>query len=354
MSGLRLALGIIFAIITIVFLILGRKYIISGNEIKAKIINYLVSITAIALDIFSLIIPGVQDLRLEAHGDKSQTIAAGEVTNSSFANEGSLALNITVGNNGILNMEGVTVGHNAEANEAMVSSGKDVSNDYEQVENFPVGWWDSAAGRQSFTLEEINSGLVIPPIVFNSISNGKIGHEFNFVGAKENTDISEAKQNVWNADIIEAIEGKTYLVRLYAHNNHIGGYSGVAENVKVRFQISPTAFVRHNDVSLDGFNSANGYYGVAVHGILSSSNSIPLEYGDGVKFVSNRPFHLEYIPGTAKLLNVVSENRGGFILSDDVVSEGVLIGYEELDGRIPGCFQYDSQTSIVVVPFFDD
>ena len=47
---------------------------------------------------------------------------------------------------------------------------------------------------------------------------------------------------------------------------------------------------------------------------------------------------------------------GGITLSDDIVkakSGGVMIGYDALDGRIPGCYQYDNYVTIIVKAVFD-
>ena len=46
-----------------------------------------------------------------------------------------------------------------------------------------MAWGDSAGGRTVYTLDEINAGKLGDTITFNSITNGKIGDERNFVGA---------------------------------------------------------------------------------------------------------------------------------------------------------------------------
>ena len=97
------------------------------------------------------------------------------------------------------------------------------SPDYDTVDDFIVGWADSNGGREAYTLDQVNSGKLDSSIVFNSISDGSFGHEFNFVGAREN---NGETIDYWNANEIEAEEGKTYTVRLFAHNN-----SRVASNV---------------------------------------------------------------------------------------------------------------------------
>ena len=47
--------------------------------------------------------------------------------------------------------------------------------------------------------------------------------------------------------------------------------------------------------------------------------------------------------------------KGGVVLSDDLIQAdgGILIGYDKLDGRIPGCYQYDGFVTIKVKAVFD-
>ncbi len=68
-------------------------------------------------------------------------------------------------------------------------------------------------------------------------------------------------------------------------------------------------------------------------------------------FVAEQPFHLEYVYGSALLENNGVGADGGIQLSDDIAaseSGGVLIGYDELDGRVPGCYQYANYITIMV------
>ena len=222
---------------------------------------------------------------------------------------------------------------------------------YDTVDSYIIGWSNSGTPRESYTIEQINEGCLGDRIVFNSISDSNVGHEFNFVAARENAGENEGAKNVWNGNVIEAQKGESYLVRLYCHNNSPLGYDAVAEDVQIRFEIHDTVFVNENDTGLFEYN--DGYYCVAVHGHIYSSNASPDLYSDGVKFVSNKPFHLEYIPGSAFLENNGIGTDGGIALADNIISEGVMIGYDNLDGRIPGCYQFSSYSVIVVVPVFD-
>ena len=89
-------------------------------------------------------------------------------------------------------------------------------------------WGDSANGRPSYTLEQINKGELGDKITFNSISNGKIGDEKNFVGAK----VAGTKVSTWNANEIKVKDGETYTIRLFVHNNSPRGMQAVAKGVK--------------------------------------------------------------------------------------------------------------------------
>lgn len=227
-------------------------------------------------------------------------------------------------------------------------------------------------GRPSYTFEEINNGAIGATyqsdgadyknspnypgqIIFNTISDSTIGNEKNFVGArecvlKENGRCEgDPKTNVWQGNNITVEDGKTYIIRLYVHNNNPNGEDAVAENTRVSFNIP---------------NGASKQ--IQVNGFIRSSNATPSEYWDYVNFNSEVPFHLDYVYGSALLNNNTTQDQAvaggypetaGWKLSDDIVKaksvDGVLIGYEALDGRVPGCYQYDNYVTIRVKAVFD-
>lgn len=206
-------------------------------------------------------------------------------------------------------------------------------------------WGDNGGGRPSYTYEQINQGVLGDKIVFNSISDGVTGDEKNFVGARENTGVSAGKDNVWDGNDITVENGKEYWVRLYVHNNSPKGMDAVAENVRVAFNIPQKSA---KDIELNGF--------------INSSNATPSEYWDYVNFHSDTAFHLEYVYGSAILENnaigksVENGGTGAYHLSDDIVkaaSGGTLIGYDKIDGRIPGCDQYAAYVAIRVKVVYD-
>jgi len=237
-----------------------------------------------------------------------------------------------------------------------------------------------AKGRPSYTIEQINNGAIGKPcnksaadyesckndpnypgqIIFNTISDSTIGNEKNFVGAREcaldgkrcldaTTNANPTPDTKWQGNDITVEDGKTYVIRLYAHNNNPNGEDAVAENTRVKFSIPNGT---HKQIQVNGF--------------ISSSNATPSEYWDYVNFNSEIPFHLDYVYGSALLNNNTTQNEAvaggyaddaGWALSDDIVkaasTDGVLIGYNALDGRVPGCYQYANYVTIQVKAVFD-
>lgn len=213
-------------------------------------------------------------------------------------------------------------------------------NTIRRVNNRAVsGWGDNGGGRPSYTLEQINADILKDKIVLNSISNSVNGNEKNFVSAREyNGPNPEGIENVWNTREIEVKDGQEYIIRAYIHNNNPYA-ENIAENVMIAFSI-PT----------DSGTS------IPVYGFITSDNAEPGKYWDGVTFTSDSSFHLEYVYESAYLYNN-GIGAGGLQLSDEIVTKassgGVLIGYYDLDGQLPGCYQYASYVAIRVKAVFD-
>lgn len=231
---------------------------------------------------------------------------------------------------------------------------------------------ESGKGRPSYTKEEIDNGAIGATqqsdgenykdsdnypgqIIFNAISDGDIGDEKNFVGATQTEllengrAVSATPDTKWQGNNITVEDGKYYVIRLYVHNNNPNGEDAVAENTRVKFSIP-------NGTSKQ----------IQVNGFISSSNATPSEYWDYVNFNSETPFHLDYVYGSALLSNSKAKDEavaGGYLdsagwkLSDDIVkaasTDGVLIGSDALDGKVPGGRDYASYVTILVKAVFD-
>lgn len=212
--------------------------------------------------------------------------------------------------------------------------------------------------RSTYSLKEINSGVLGNSITLNSIvydkttdadqyAEGMITDETDFVGAREDTGVNAGHKNIWQSSAIIAEDGKTYLVRLYVHNNSPLGEAAIAEGVKIRFDVPDRSDTE-----------------VGVTGWLTAANAIPDTYVDNVVFMSRNGarFHLEYVPGSAFIENNGFAS-GGATLPDSVVNQSnpnaetedcwTLIGYNGPDGRIPGCYAYANYCGIKVKVVYD-
>ena len=176
--------------------------------------------------------------------------------------------------------------------------------------------------RPVYTLDEINAGKLGETITFNSISKGsKLEDERNFVGAR----LTTGNASYYNGNDIKVEDDQIYTIRLYVHNN---SPKNTAKGVTVRFNV-PTAVSTTHDI----------------FGYINAENANPTNYYDDVELKSDDDTYVEYIMGSAKYRN----EKGTFALSDDIITKnGVKIGYETMNGEIPGCFQYSGEVTIQV------
>lgn len=176
-----------------------------------------------------------------------------------------------------------------------------------------MAWGPSS--RQTFTIEK-----PAPHIAFNSITNNpNYGDERNFVIAK---DAANTQAGGWS-DKITVQDNKEYLVRMYVHNNAAANLNLAATNTRVMANVPNNTA---KNIRIDGYITAN--------------NANPQQIWDEVNFTSDKEFNLTYIAGSTRYYNNVNANPG-FTLSDSIVTKaGALVGYEKMDGNVPGCFQY--------------
>jgi uncharacterized repeat protein (TIGR01451 family)/LPXTG-motif cell wall-anchored protein len=179
--------------------------------------------------------------------------------------------------------------------------------------------------RTTFTIEKPASY-----VTFNSITNNpNIGDERNFVGIRETT-----ATNVWHDDMTVQ-PGKEYYVRMYVHNNAAANLNLVAENVTAKFNL-PTTTGKS----------------IQVNGFLNSSNANPTEVYDHATFNGTQDFNLAYVKNSLKYENNVFGPNGTPLSESIFTSAGTKLGYDKLDGKIPGCFQYAGYVTFKVKPQF--
>ena len=116
---------------------------------------------------------------------------------------------------------------------------------------------------------------------------------------------------------------------MYVHNNAASNLNLVAENVVAKLNV-PTTTAKN----------------VTVQGQISASNAKPNTVWDEATFSSDNDFNLAYVAGSALFEN---NGMGTTKLPDSIVNNtGAKLGYDKLDGKIPGCFQYAGYVTVKV------
>lgn len=157
-------------------------------------------------------------------------------------------------------------------------------------------------------------------VTFNSITdNSEVGDERNFLTIK---DASNTAAGGWQ-DNMTAEAGHEYLVRIYVHNDAAANLNLKATNVRTKVNVPNTT---GKSVQLGGF--------------VTSDNATPQEIWDSATLTSDSDFNVAYEAGSARLYNNAF-GQAGAQLSDNIVTDaGAQLGYDKLDGIIPGCMQY--------------
>ena len=116
---------------------------------------------------------------------------------------------------------------------------------------------------------------------------------------------------------------------MYVHNLCALEEDNIAEDVRCWFKIPDSSGSQ-----------------LLVNGIFESSNASPSTYWDSVVFISDHEFILEYVEGSALLENNVYDS---YNLPDTIIEkDGAVIGYDKMNGKIPGGFQSSCVVTIKV------
>jgi uncharacterized repeat protein (TIGR01451 family) len=162
-------------------------------------------------------------------------------------------------------------------------------------------------------------------VVLNSITdNPRHGDERNFV------QIREAGTGTYVEDI-NLVPGKEYEVYSFYHNNassvlndEAHNFAGVAQNAKMRVQVP--ADVKAGQKAR--FTTE-----------LSASNATPQSVWDEAYGSAAQDIALRYVQGSAKITSLGAVN--GQTLPDSLFTTGTPIGFDALNGVLPGCTHFE-------------
>lgn len=172
--------------------------------------------------------------------------------------------------------------------------------------------------RPTFTIENAANY-----VTFNSITNNPAyGDERDFVHIKEASQPNSAYTNQVNLE-----PNKEYDVYVYYHNNAKSSLNasgtGVAKDVKLRM-----------DMPADVKAGTNA----AISGYISASNANPGTVYDEAWGKATSDLSLRYVPDSATINNFGATN--GQKLPSSLMTTGAALGYDTLNGTVPGCNEY--------------
>ena len=163
-------------------------------------------------------------------------------------------------------------------------------------------------------------------VTFNSITNNPShGDERNFMQVREAT-----ASNTTYVDDISLTAGKEYVIYMYYHNNAASNLNasgvGIAKDVAAKAEIPAVV--------------PTGSNGTKAVGYINSSNASPTSVWDDISFknTTSSNINLKMVPGSATIHNFGQTN--GATLSDSITTTGAPLGYDSLNGVLPGCNEY--------------
>lgn len=186
----------------------------------------------------------------------------------------------------------------------------------------PAALWAWGPDRPTYTYEN-----PAPHVTFNSmVDTPNYGDERNFVRVKE----AGAPNNTYT-DEFTLEPGNEYTVMVYFHNNAASDlnaaefdYRGIALDTTMRIQMP--GIVKNGERA-------------RITGVVSASNATPAEVWDeSYGTASKGDVALRYVQNSATIFS--NGAIDGQKLPNELFTTGAKLGYDELDGKVPGCNEY--------------
>ena len=180
-----------------------------------------------------------------------------------------------------------------------------------------------------------------PCIVFNAIRDDPTwGDERCFALIKDVTGLDNTGEVACAPKyelVCDVVAGHVYMVKVLIHNTASGHLNLIAKDVSVCLSC-PTGIVSGSAMIQVQIRASN--IGETVTGGRGKCGVVWSEVY--LKCENSQSFGVSYVSGSGRYYNNVKDfSTEGFILGDSIISEsGLKVGYEKMDGIIPGCFQY--------------
>ena len=209
----------------------------------------------------------------------------------------------------------------------------------------PASAWGPT--RQTFTMND-----PADYVTFNSITDDPSwGDERGFTLIKDVTgqanDANAASSGNFQ-EVATAEDGHTYMVKVFVHNNAAANLNLVAKNTRLMAYL-PTA---SGDSAMIQAMLAADNCGANTAGATGS----PCVFWDEAYIKSddeNDTFKVSLVDGSLRYYNNIrgATNDESFTFDNDedlLTDKGVQVGYEQMDGNVPGCFQYSGYFTFLV------
>ncbi len=189
-------------------------------------------------------------------------------------------------------------------------------------------------------------------ITFNSIIDDPTwGDERGFTLIKDVTNIASDKQNTGETaaapkytEVATAVNNHVYMVKMLVHNSSADRLKLISNNTRAMISM-PTA--SNTDSAM-------------IQGIVASDNCNADNSGnkggtcavwdEAYLRADGKSFKVAYIAGSGRYYNSVRDFKtNGFTLPDSIASkDGAQLGYQAMDGKLQGCFQYSGYLTFLI------
>lgn len=192
-----------------------------------------------------------------------------------------------------------------------------------------ANWGDSAGGRSAYTQEDVAEGRLGEAPILNSLANDFIGDPRCFMYGQR----VEPDGTLGDLDRSFAVQpGEVYRVYMYVQNDNLGT---VANGTRAAISVPLISTEKSCELV----------------GIIQTDDAVPAEVWSTFVLSAEEDFRLGYVYGSATLFN--SAYPDGLFLDDALVTKassesGVPIGYERMNGVLPGGEGYRAIVSIMV------
>lgn len=180
---------------------------------------------------------------------------------------------------------------------------------------------NESRNRETFTIEH-----PAQYVTFNSITNNHAyGYELNFFRIKKESDPASKFTNE-----LEIVPGETYQAYLYFHNNasrtlNSLKYDGFGVARDARMFIAMPAGAKEGQRT-----------GITAY--IGAKNATPPVVYCNCFVTTPKDVAFRHIPGSSKIFSKGAVN--GKTLGSELFSEGAQLGFDDLDGNLPGCNEF--------------